>query len=127
MSELIINDEDLIVEGHWPVECALGFYSERSVQEHKEFPALVEAVSRGEGYNDDEKGCVFWDELDEYDKVNEAPFDVECYAVDSVCRLTYAEFYHYVELACKRYAQRYESARESLEASLCAYREHFLL
>ena len=126
MSELIINDEDLIVEEHWPVECALGFYSERSAQEHKEFPALVEAISRGKGYDDDEKGCVFWDELDEYDKAQETTFDVECYAVNSVCRLTYAEFYGYVKLASERYSQRYESARESLEASLNAYKMRFL-
>ena len=126
MSELIINDEDLVVEEHWPVECALGFYTERSAQEHKEFPDLVEAISRGEGYDDDEKGCVFWDELDEYDKAREDRFDVECYAVDTVCRLTYAEFYRYVELACERYFQRCESARGSLEASLRAYRKRFL-
>lgn len=126
MCELIINDEDLIAEEHWPVECALGFYRERSGQEHEEFPTLVEALSRGEGYNDEEKGCVFWDELDEYDKTNESPFEVECYAVDTVCRLTYAEFYRYVELACERYSQRYESAREPLDASLYAYRKRFL-
>ena len=29
MGELIINDEDLIAEEHWPVECVLGFYGER--------------------------------------------------------------------------------------------------
>lgn len=126
MSELIIIDEDLTVEEHWPVECALGFYSERSKQEHEEFPALVEAISKGEGYDDDEKGCVFWDELDEYDKAHETPFDVECYAVGSTCRLTHAEFYRYVELACERYSQRNESARESLSESLRAYRKRFL-
>ncbi len=126
MSELIINDEDLVAKGHWPVECVLGFYSERSKQEHEEFPDLVEALSRGEGYNDDEKGCDFWEELDEYDKAHEAPFDVECYAVGSTCRLTYAEFYSYVELACERYSQRYESAHKPLEESLNAYRKRFL-
>lgn len=29
MGELIINDEDLVAEEHWPVECVLGFYGER--------------------------------------------------------------------------------------------------
>lgn len=126
MSELIINDEDLIIEEHWPVECVLGFYSGRSEQEHGEFPALVEAISKGKGYNCDEHGCDFWDELDDYDKAHEAPFDVECYAVGSACRLTYADFYRYVELACERYSQRRPSARKSLEKTLLAYRERFL-
>ncbi len=26
MSELIINDKDLIIEEHWPAECMPGFY-----------------------------------------------------------------------------------------------------
>lgn len=126
MSELILGDDDLITEEHWPVECVLGFYSGRSDREHEKFPDLVEAISRGEGYNDDDKGCVFWGELDEYDKGRETPFDVECYAADSVCRLTYAEFYRYVETACKRYSQRYEAASKPLEGFLCAYKKRFL-
>jgi hypothetical protein len=78
------------------------------------------------GFDDDELGLVFWDELDDYDKVHEEPFDVECYVVDDRCHLTYAELYHYLELACGRYAARHESAREQLERSLRAYRERFL-
>jgi hypothetical protein len=126
LSELILSDKDLIAEDHWPVECALGFYSERSKEEHEEFPVLVEAISRGEGYNDDEHGCIFWDELDEYDKAHESRFDVECYATEKVCRLTYKKFYGYLEIACERYSRRYPSARELLEGSLAAYRKRFL-
>lgn len=104
----------------------MGFYDGRSEWEHEEFPALVEALSRGEGYGGDEKGCIFWDELDEYDKVHERPFEVECYAADSVSRLTYAEFYSYVEIACERYSQRFPAASEPLEESLCGYKKRFL-
>lgn len=126
MSELILSDADLKAEGHWPVVCVLGSYEGRSREEHEEFPDLLGAISKGEGYNADEKGCAFWDELDEFEKVREGRFDVECYAVDGVCRLTSKEFYGYLEIACKRYARRYPSAWGSLEESLARYRRRFL-
>lgn len=126
MSELILNDGDLADAGHWPVECVLGFYEGRPSGERASFADHVDALCAGEGYADDEEGCTFWGELDDYDRAREDRFEGECYAPGGVCKLTYAEFYGYLETACARYSRRHPAARASLEVSLADYRKRFL-
>lgn len=51
---------------------------------------------------------------------------MERFVVHDSCKLTYGEFYHYMELACCRYAERHPERAQELEASLKKYAERFL-
>ena len=51
---------------------------------------------------------------------------MECFVVHDSCRLTYGEFYHYMELACGRYAERHPERAQELETDLARYAARFL-
>jgi len=122
MNDCVLQVNDLFTQTHWPVLSAFGLYQDTDIS----FPCIIEGFSRGEGYGANDNGVNFWDELDEYDQTHEERFDVECYLVDESCKLTYAEFYHYMELACERYASRFPDSKEGLLSALDAYKERFL-
>ena len=126
MDETILKESDLLESSHQLVVYAIGFYDGGSGFGRYGFPRLVKELSAGHGYGYNDKGINFWDELDEYDQTHEGRFDVECYLMDDSCKLTYAEFYHYMELACERYASRFPDSKEGLLSALDAYKERFL-
>lgn len=122
MSEMILTDADLMDASHWPVTVTFGLYDDRDPN----CAGVVHGASEGAGYSFNDKGLSFWDELDEYDQANKEPFDVECFVVHDSCKLTYGEFYHYMELACRRYAERFPERALELEGYLERYIARFL-
>ena len=122
MNEMILTDQDLMQPEHFPVTVSFGLYEDAR-------PGLVSVVldaAKGIGYDYNDKGIRFWDQLDEYDKAHEEQFDVECYLLEDSCKLTYAEFYHYMSTACRRFELRFPEVIDELEEALGAYRESFL-
>lgn len=119
---MILTDADLMDAAHWPVTVTFGLYDDRDPN----CASVARDASEGMGYSFNDKGISFWDELDEHDQAHEEPFDVECFVVHDSCRLTYGEFYHYMELACCRYSERHPESAQELEASLRKYAERFL-
>lgn len=119
MDELIIKDEDLLKPEHWPVEVALGLYGDKKPG----FLNILSAVSEGTGYEFNDAGITFWSDLDDFEKENENPFDIECFVLDDDCQLTYKEFGFYVDLACKRFGLRNPDKSGEAEALANAYRE----
>ena len=95
MGEMILRDADLMDAAHWPATVTFGLYGDGDPN----CASVARDASEGVGYSFNDKGLSFWDELDEYDQANEEPFDVECFVVYDSCKLTYGEFYHYMELA----------------------------
>ena len=122
MNEMILTDADLMDAAHWPVTVTFGLYDDRDPN----CAGVARDASEGVGYSFNDKGLSFWDELDEYDQAREEPFDVECFVVHDSCRLTYGEFYHYMELACRRYAERFPERAHELEGYLEGYVARFL-
>ena len=51
---------------------------------------------------------------------------MECFVVHDSCKLSYGEFYHYMELACRRYAERFPEKARELETDLARYVARFL-
>ena len=122
MREMILTDADLMDAAHWPVTVTFGLYDDM----YPNCARVVHGASEGVGLYFNDAGLVFWDELDEYDQTNEEPFDVECFVVHDSCRLTYGEFYHYMELACGRYAERFPERAQELKTNLARYAARFL-
>ena len=122
MGEMILRDADLMDAAHWPVTVTFGLYGDGDPN----CASVARDASEGMGYSFNDKGLSFWDELDEYDRANEEPFDVECFVVRDSCRLTYGEFFHYMELACRRYAERFPEKAHELEGYLERYIARFL-
>ena len=118
MCEMILTDADLMDAAHWPVTVTFGLYGDSNPN----CASVARGAGEGTGYSFNDAGISFWDELDEYDQAHEEPFDVECFVVHDSCRLTYGEFYHYMELACGRYAERFPEKAQELEDESCAIR-----
>ena len=122
MHEMILTDADLMDNAHWPVTVTFGLYGDRDPN----CATVARNASEGIGYSSNDKGLSFWNELDEYDQAHEEPFDVECFVVHDSCTLTYDEFYHYMELACRRYAKHFPEKAQELETDLEKYAARFL-
>ncbi len=122
MGEMILTDADLMDAAHWSVTVTFGLYDDK----YPNCAGVARDASEGVGYSFNDKGLSFWGELDEYDQANEEPFDVECFVVHDSCRLTYVEFFHYMELACRRYAERHPERASELEEDLEKYTVRFL-
>ena len=122
MDGMILNDTDLIEPSHWPVTVTFGLYDDSEPN----CLSVVREAAKGIGYSFNDKGVVFWDELDEFDQSHEEPFEVECFLPGGSCRLSYAEFYHYMRLACERYAERHPKRATELGKHLAEYAERFL-
>ena len=122
MSEMILNDMDLMDASHWPITVSFGLYNDPEPN----CASIVREASMGNGYSFNDKGIVFWSELDEYEQAHEKPFDVECFLLDDACRLTYDDFFHYMKIACERYAARFPEKTHEFEECLNEYAARFL-
>ena len=122
MDELIIKDTDLTNPDHWPVEVVFGLYEDTAPG----FLNVLASLSKGVGYGFNDAGVTFWGDLDDYEKASESPFEVECFVLDDICQLTYAEFDIYVNLACERYVMRFPEEKGKVESLADAYRQRFL-
>ena len=126
MSELILREQDLISSNHWPVTTIFGFYEGEGSQ-IMDFISIVESLGKGVGLGYNDAGCTFWDELDDYDKAQEeCPFEVYCYVVNEGCTLSYAELFHYMEIASHHYMQRFPNSSARIQAALDSYTNRFL-
>ena len=122
MDQTIIQSEDLLDPSHWPVQAAIGLYEGGA----SDLPQIATNAAAGEGTYMDDCCISFWEDLDEYEKNQEEPFEVSCDVVNDSCSLSYAEFGHYLEIACSRYALRHPETADQFEKALNAYRKTFL-
>lgn len=122
MNEMILDEADLVESTHWPVTVIFGLFDDGEPN----CPSIVCGASGGTGYSFNDKGLVFWDELDECERAGERPFDVECFLMGDSCKLTHGEFFHYMNLACERYAKRFPERKQELADCLKAYSTRFL-
>jgi len=122
MSEMILTDNDLADPSHWPVTVAFGLFDDQM----QGFLGIARGMSNGIGYSANDKGVLFWNDLDDFDRAHEERFDVECFLLDNSCRLTFLEFYQYMKLAFTRYSERHPECAEELENDSRRFADLFL-
>ena len=116
MYTFYLKEEDMLKDTHFPV---IALFNEAANQDIHEF---YRALSNGEGCGYDYAACYFWQELDDFDKQQIAPFDGICVETETGERVVvpYQEWAYYLKLMVGRYQKTEDSPElNQLQKQFC--------
>ena len=94
-----LTEEELLSKNHMPVLMILNAINEDRYLE------VLESISKGTGFGEENGACTFPDDLDEFDKANGVELEgVEfgLYSGESVI-IDYRTFYYYIKILSAKY------------------------
>lgn len=120
--EFRINENQLLKEEHFPVKFIFNMVSD------DRFIRTVKGVSQGRGFGENYGACVFWNDLDEYDRSNIDTYEGAEFGLHSGEEVTinYVELYYYLKLVCSKFIADYPEQKVQTESLLNDYKERFL-
>lgn len=98
-----IEDEELLDEGHFPVKALFNMVSD------SRFIEIAEGISKGTGFGENYGACVFWNDLDDYDKANTLPYEGCEFGLHSgeEVIIGYQDLFYYLTIVCKKYCEEF--------------------
>lgn len=122
MKSCKLNEEELLDKAHLPVLMILNMISE------KRFLVVLEAVSKGTGFGEENGACTFPNDLDEFDKTNGVKLDGVEFGLysDEEVVIDYQTFYYYLKILCDRYIESNLVHEGTVKKLLSDYSNRFL-
>ena len=105
-----IEDNELIKQEHFPVKAVFNMISD------KEFVEVITSLCHGEGWGGDYGSCVFWNDLDDYDKTQTPKYDGAEFGLHNGEEITISlpELLSYIKLVVNKYVKEYPNCQTEL-------------
>lgn len=123
MTNIKLNEDELLDERHLPVSMVFNMISENR------FLGVLEAISKGTGFGEEYGACTLPDDLDEFDKANGEVLDgaeFSLHSGDEVI-IDYQTLFYYLKLICSKYVERNVESKDIVDKLLADYSKRFLV
>lgn len=113
-----IEDNELLDKGHFPVKALFDMVSD------SRFIEVIEGVSKGMGFGENYGACVFWEDLDDYDKENTPQYEGCEFGLHNGEEVVigYRELFYYLTIICKKYCEKFPEKEKKVNAILNEYK-----
>ena len=113
-----IEDLELLDRNHFPVKALFDMVSDSRLIE------VLEGISKGTGFGENYGACVFWNDLDDYDKENTPKYEGVEFGLNNgeEVIIGYQELLYYLEIICKKYCEEYPENKKRINAILNDYK-----
>ncbi|MCI8527145.1 MAG: hypothetical protein HFF17_14835 [Oscillospiraceae bacterium] len=122
MNAYRLATDELLDKSHMPVLMILNAIDE------KRFLAVLESISKGIGFGEENGVCTFPNDLDEFDKANGIELDgVEfgLYSGETVI-ISYRTLYHYLKILSDNYVSKNSEQADAVKNLLSDYLSSFV-
>ena len=114
-----IEDNELLDQSHYPVKAVFNMVND------ERFEKVILGVCNNIGFGENYGACIFWDDLDDYDKANTEFYEGAEFGLHSgeEIIITPKELLYYLNLICKKYCQDYLKNQEEIRKWLEIYKD----
>lgn len=116
-----IEDEELLNKKHFPIKALFDMLSDiRFVQ-------VMEGISKGIGFGENYGACVFWNDLDDYDKENNEEYDGAEFGLHNGEEIIigYQDLLYYLIIVCNKYCTQFPERTEEINKILDNYKKKY--
>lgn len=113
-----IEGEELLDKDHFPVKALFDMVGD------SRFIEVVEGISKGRGFGENYGACVFWEDLDDYDKENTAQYEGCEFGLHNgeEVIIDYKDLFYYLTIICKKYCKKFPEKEKELNTILNNYK-----
>ena len=114
-----IEDNELLDQSHYPVKAVFNMVND------ERFEKVILGVCNNIGFGENYGACIFWDDLDDYDKAYTEFYEGAEFGLHSgeEIIITPKELLCYLNLICKKYCQDYLKNQEEILKWLEIYKD----
>lgn len=116
-----IEDDKLLNKSHFPVKALFDMVSD------ERFIKVIEGISKGTGFGENYGACVFWNDLDDYDKENIERYEGAEFGLNSGEEITigYQDIFYYLKIVCEKYCKKFPNNSQKINIFLKNYKEKY--
>lgn len=114
-----IEDNELLQQNHYPVKVLFDMVS------GERFKRVILGICNNVGFGENYGACVFWDDLDDYDKSNTEFYEGAEFGLNNgeEVIINKKELLYYLDIICKKYCEDYLEDKEEIIKLLDIYKE----
>lgn len=114
-----IEDNELLQQNHYPVKVLFNMVSD------ERFKRVILGICNNVGFGENYGACVFWDDLDDYDKSNTEFYEGAEFGLNNgeEVIINKKELLYYMDIVCKKYCEDYLENKEEIIKLLDIYKE----
>ncbi len=118
-----IDDKELLHKKHFPVKALFDMVDDTRLID------VIKGISRGMGFGENYGACVFWNDLDDYDKEMTIKYEGAEFGLHNgeEVIIGYEDLYHYLFLICDKYCKEFPEYAEQVNIILNRYKYNYLL
>lgn len=122
MRDFRINENELLNRKQFPVKALFDMVS------NERFIKVIRGISQGVGFGENYGACVFWNDLDEYDKSNTDKYEGAEFGLHNgeEIIINYDDLYHYLKIVCNKFIEDYPEQKDETELILSDYKKKFI-
>lgn len=120
--EFRIQTEELLSECHYPVKALFDMVSD------ERFVPVIEGIGQGKGFGENYGACVFWNDLDEYDKQEIEEYEGAEFGLhngDEII-IDYSSLYYYLNKICTDYIEDFPNSKNKIDIILKKYEKKYI-
>lgn len=114
-----IEDNELLQQNHYPVKVLFDMVSD------ERFKRVIFGICNNVGFGENYGACVFWNDLDDYDKSNTEFYEGAEFGLNNgeEVIINHKELLYYLDIVCKKYCEDYLEEKEEIIKLLKIYKE----
>ncbi len=118
-----IDDKELLSKDHFPVKAIF------NMVDNTRFIKVVQGISKGIGFGENYGACVFWNDLDDYDKELTIKYEGAEFGLNDGAEIIigYQDLYHYLKIICNKYCKEFPKDKQQVDIILNDYKSRYLL
>lgn len=120
--EYRLTDEELLDKSHFPVKALFDMVSDTR------FLKVIEGISQGKGFGENYGACVFWNDLDEYDRQETEKYEGAEFGLNSgeEIIIDYNNLYYYLKIICHKYIEDFPNSTNNIDKILRTYHNQYI-
>ena len=118
----ILDTDELLDDSHMPVLMVMNMVKE------KRFLAVLEALSKGNGFGENYGACTLPEDLDDFDRANGEELDGAEFALHSGegVVINFKTLYYYLKILCDKYVKNHIEQAGIVDGLLVDFSNRFL-
>ena len=114
-----IEESELLEKNHYPVKVLFDMVSD------ERFKKVILGISDGIGFGENYGACVFWNDLDDYDKLNTEEYEGAEFGLNNgeEVIINPKELFYYLNIICTKYCNDYPDERKWIMNMIEEYKE----
>lgn len=118
-----IEEDELLNKNHVPVKALFDMVSDAR------FVKVIEGISKGTGFGENYGACVFWNDLDDYDKENIEKYEGAEFGLNNGEEIIigYLDIFYYLKIVCEKYCKKFPEESQKINVLLKSYKEKYVI